>query len=1608
MKLSDLLQFNQDKVLPDIKRVQKQMAKKRSAKLRIIALICSLCAVALIATGAVLMLKNATEPPAVVLSDAVNVIESIEPIRTGATGMQVGSDLKVTTSRNVPPAELKARIEITPEMEYTVKKTGTQTYELRFEKDFEPNTLYTVGAVYGGSTVYRWAFQTESVFSITNAMPKDQSGVSLDSAVEVTFSHADVKGFEEAFSITPQVEGSFEQYGRTWAFVPKMPFEEATLYTVTVDKSVAGPKGTSLEEDYSFSFTTAAVDSYAYLLYQQNECSDTCLVDEIPTAAIVYNNIEVSSALVQVYSLDDAEAYADAYATYARNGVVSAEIMALAGEPHQKFQTKPVLVENLNGIYDQAAFINYPESLPQGYYFAEISLGNRKLYQLLQSTAYAVYTITTNGDYTVWVHDAMKGEAAENLSVSLTGFKDRTTDKKGIASFSGCDTEAEYRLLTVGEEKPYVAFLNGANADAQILQQNNYFTYLSTDSRLYRNEDTVGIFGVILPRKEQVKLPKTVSLKWDFSDEIHTVEVEENGTFTVKLPLGNTALTGGTIQLLVEETVLCETYIQIADYELPKYYVNITTDRMIYEVGETVEYMAQVTYMDGTPAPNISLSFADGSIGLTDENGYYIGSTVAEGYVNNNLTDAFSPEYHTLYCEVKDGTDAFYSDDVAYLVLPAPYLLNGSYQEGMVSVEANEVSYAKADQLDPDDLYGAETLELLRGSGATMKMTGELHCVSYEKEPDGTTYDPINKKVQYSWRYTEVDEIVRTFDLSIEGGIGMMTLPEEPDENKNYYIVLRSEEFPDAAIQIYLSDRIYSNGGDNRYNLSADRTMLKSGETAELAVRDGRDNEMINNGSVLYTVVCGEIADTFHSEVPRLSLSFKKEYIPDIYVYGAYFDGKYVYSLGFEYLYYDRSEVQLQIEMEKDKLQYRPGDDAELTFTVIDQEGKPVKAALNISVMDRALYLIGGGDLEAVQDGLFRGRSFSTAVYTTVSHREFALPEVGVGEGGGEGEPSRSDFEDTPYFETVETDKNGKVTVKVSLPDSLTQWKIMVRGVNKNLQSLNEVFDLVSTQGYFASVSMAESIKAEDDVTIGVKGDGIKADADAECSFTVGITDRDGNEVKSLTATAPKSQYAYLNFGALEEGLYTAYIQSVCGELTDSVIRTFEVVKAQSSVWIHHQQAVENGASFALDAQSGKVTLTVVDEQKAFWQSALARLSAGGERVDQVLGRYLAERYYEDGIWMNPETVDYAVIRSYMNYDGVKLLPSSAEGNLALSAKLAAIAPNFCDKELLKQAFEQYLNNRYAARVDVLTAYFGLAALREPVLYDLQALSTSVTDFTAEEYAYLALGLAYCGDYDTANYLYETHLKSLLTEADGLIFAEDETLTGCCALLANRLNLSSSEGLMNYIAQTDTEITLLNLELIAYLNDHAVETVGENTVMVSYGDGSNQSYSYSKNSALVLFLDEKQAQNVRVTNSVGNSYVSYAYYGTPEALADLGGGTALDEPDIPASLGVGQTAIISLYAAIPADFNGATLNCVLPAGLRLVKGTVLCGAAEYELYAPYNSKEIRSVLPSGACTVLLEVQGVLPGNYVLEPIVITNGADHRHFATSETLVSVVS
>ncbi len=102
-----------------------------------------------------------------------------------------------------------------------------------------------------------------SSLTITSTNPADgATGVSVNSNITITFSASmDAATAEQAFSVSPNVNGSFSWNGNSMVFDPSSALGWSVEYTVTVASSAQSAEDDSLGAAYSFTFTTQSNNS---------------------------------------------------------------------------------------------------------------------------------------------------------------------------------------------------------------------------------------------------------------------------------------------------------------------------------------------------------------------------------------------------------------------------------------------------------------------------------------------------------------------------------------------------------------------------------------------------------------------------------------------------------------------------------------------------------------------------------------------------------------------------------------------------------------------------------------------------------------------------------------------------------------------------------------------------------------------------------------------------------------------------------------------------------------------------------------------------------------------------------------------------------------------------------------------------------------------------------------------------------------------------------------------------------------------------------------------------------------------------------------------------
>ncbi len=117
-----------------------------------------------------------------------------------------------------------------------------------------------------------------------------------------------------------------------------------------------------------------------------------------------------------------------------------------------------------------------------------------------------------------------------------------------------------------------------------------------------------------------------------------------------------------------------------------------------------------------------------------------------------------------------------------------------------------------------------------------------------------------------------------------------------------------------------------------------------------------------------------------------------------------------------------------------------------------DAAGAPVQGEFSLSVVDKALLALADPNAPAITEA-FYGEQYlgirTGLALAAYAWRDLRLPAGGGGGGGEEASPfTRQRFEDTAYWNAeILTDFEGRAQVSLSLPDNLTTWELLARGV---------------------------------------------------------------------------------------------------------------------------------------------------------------------------------------------------------------------------------------------------------------------------------------------------------------------------------------------------------------------------------------------------------------------------------------------------------------------------------------------------------------------------------------------------------------------------------
>src|SRR6185503_8045858 len=201
--------------------------------------------------------------------------------------------------------------------------------------------------------------------------------------------------------------------------------------------------------------------------------------------------------------------------------------------------------------------------------------------------------------------------------------------------------------------------------------------------------------------------------------------------------------------------------------------------------------------------------------------------------------------------------------------------------------------------------------------------------------------------------------------------------------------------------------------------------------------------------------------------------------------------GKPAFRLGYVELTVEDASKKLSVDVKANRDEFRPASKAKIEVNVKDAKGKPAQSEVTLWAVDYGVLSLTGYQTPEILDKIYLQKALQVANEDSrqriVSRR--VLTPKGGGEGGGGGRDSgpgmlRRDFRVLAFWlGSLVTDAKGRARTEVTLPESLTTYRIMSVACDKQSRFGGVVHNQLKQSG-----KATVSIESLDPQIIDVKG----------------------------------------------------------------------------------------------------------------------------------------------------------------------------------------------------------------------------------------------------------------------------------------------------------------------------------------------------------------------------------------------------------------------------------------------------------------------------------------------------------------------------------------
>lgn len=945
---------------------------------------------------------------------------------------------------------------------------------------------------------------------VVNAYPTQQVGLVTPFTLINVGVHPPVDRAATAasFQISPTVPGALGWQENTLIFTPTRGYlAPDTIYQVQVTPVLTDPTGvaqTAAAVAWDFatnSFTHWADFGYGPKLQSVAAAGPRVIHFESPYQWVGNEPVHMPPVTMALYSIDQPTLLT----ALTRSGPHSKLYPLVATEELTLTARWPLTLPIGNNNYtDTSLTSTLPLTVTPGLYVLNLESGyvnDQLLIALTDATLILKRSIDELG---VWVTD-FTGKALPSQPLQLY------TGAGQLLATGKSDTDGYYRFselapLTTTITSPWMNLLQPASLvvvapttqeqvgtvatdawrsldmpysyPASTEQARRYTNVIYTDRPLYTPGQTVYFKGIVRRDDDaQLSLPPvgtvvTVTLQDARNNLVNELALMTNalGTVNGEFHLAEGAMVGDYSLVLAVEGEATRQPFQVQAYRKPDYQVEIQVDAPEIRAGATVTVSVASHYLSGQPV-------VKGQVTLRQ---YLLSADGGMGGVGS------AASWLDMAQQQAGNTDATGHFTTTFVLGQEPFIFYGYGSNRGLAVEAtvNDASNQYVSNYALLD-YEQHGNRLTLDPGPMPKLPGELSTFTISAR------DPVGSPAAYQAMRLNVTPLgidpayasgVSGFDLRTDA-TGQLRVPFLAGNIGYYQLQLSSYDnkgFTTTPADSYLlvddPDQPWVDAPDGLLTLRAEQPSYQPGEVANLEI-------LSSFGELaLLTVERGRVR---HSQIvtlipPRtpITLPITTTDAPNLFVtvhawtpttlQPNQWQSQPNYRLRTataEIAVTPLNHV-LTVTITADQQAYRPRTPATFQIHVTDKAGAPVAAELSVALVDEAIYQLSADLTPPLADTFYGARPHLVTTYDAMAPiRSFGGGRGGGGGGGFDRTNPRRDFPDTAaWLPAITTNATGQATVTLTLPDSLTSWRLVAKAVTAATQVGEATQQVVTSQ----------------------------------------------------------------------------------------------------------------------------------------------------------------------------------------------------------------------------------------------------------------------------------------------------------------------------------------------------------------------------------------------------------------------------------------------------------------------------------------------------------------------------------------------------------------